>query len=55
MDFKFTEIFQGVDLLLYQLEHDWKIVVVRAILIAVGEVETALALQARLSGKQEKS
>ncbi len=36
MDFKFTEIFQGVDLLLYQLEHDWKIVVVRAILIAVG-------------------
>ncbi len=36
MNFKFTEIFQGIDLLLYQWEHDWKIVVTRVILVLLG-------------------
>ncbi len=36
MNFNFREIFQGVDLLLYQLDHDWMMVGVRVILIALG-------------------
>ncbi len=38
MHFKFTEIFQGFDLLLYQWDNDWKMVVARAVLVVLGVV-----------------
>ncbi len=36
MNFNFTKIFQGIDLLIFQFEHDWKIAVMRLVLIVLG-------------------
>lgn len=36
MNFNFTKIFQGIDLLMFQFEHDWKIAVMRLVLIVLG-------------------
>ena len=38
MNFKFSEIFQGIDLLSYQFENDWKTAVARIVLVILGIV-----------------